>query len=46
MKKTITIMAVFLLLSMNTAVAAEYPSQVSYNHNNGIFEVRKIYAGG
>lgn len=43
MKKTITIMAVFLLLSMNTAFAAEYPSQVSYNLNNGIFEVRKIY---
>lgn len=43
MKKTITIMAVFLLLSMNTAFAAEYPSQVSYNLNNGIFEVRKTY---
>ena len=43
MKKTITIMAVFLLLSMNTAFAAEYPSQVSYNLSNGIFEVRKTY---
>lgn len=43
MKKTITIMAVFLLLSMNTVLAAEYPSQVSYNLNNGIFEVRKTY---
>lgn len=43
MKKTITIMAVFLLLGMNTAFAAEYPSQVSYNLNNGIFEVRKTY---
>lgn len=43
MKKTITIMAVFLLLSMNTAFAAEYPSQVSYTLNNGIFEVRKTY---
>lgn len=43
MKKTITIMVVFLLLSMNTAFAAEYPSQVSYNLNNGIFEVRKTY---
>lgn len=43
MKKTITIMAVFLLLSMNTVFAAEYPSQVSYNLNNGIFEVRKTY---
>lgn len=43
MKKTITIMAVFLLFSMNTAFAAEYPSQVSYNLNNGIFEVRKTY---
>ena len=43
MKKTITIMAVFLLLSMNTAFAAEYPSQVSYSLNNGIFEVRKTY---
>lgn len=43
MKKTITIMAVFLVLSMNTAFAAEYPSQVSYNLNNGIFEVRKTY---
>ena len=39
MKKTITIMAVFLLLSMNTVFAAEYPSQVSYNLNNGIFIV-------
>lgn len=36
-------MAVFLLLSMNTVFAAEYPSQVSYNLNNGIFEVRKTY---
>ena len=43
MKKTITIMAVFLLLSMNIVFAAEYPSQVSYNLNNGIFEVRKTY---
>ena len=43
MKKTITIMAVFLLLSMNTVFAAEYPSQVIYNLNNGIFEVRKTY---
>ena len=43
MKKTITIMAVFLLLSINTVFAAEYPSQVSYNLNNGIFEVRKTY---
>lgn len=43
MKKTFTIMAVFLLLSMNTVFAAEYPSQVSYNLNNGIFEVRKTY---
>lgn len=43
MKKTITIMAVFLLLSMNTVFAAEYPSQVSYNLYNGIFEVRKTY---
>ena len=43
MKKTITIMAVFLLLSMNTVFAAEYPSQVSYTLNNGIFEVRKTY---
>ena len=43
MKKTITIIAVFLLLSMNTVFAAEYPSQVSYNLNNGIFEVRKTY---
>lgn len=43
MKKTITILAVLLLLSMNTVFAAEYPSQVSYNLNNGIFEVRKTY---
>ena len=28
---------------MNTVFAAEYPSQVSYNLNNGIFEVRKTY---
>ena len=40
MKKPITILAVLLLLS-TTAFAAEYPSQVSYNLNNGIFEVRK-----
>ena len=43
MKKTITILAVLLLLSTTTAFAAEYPSQVSYNLNNGIFEVRKTY---
>ena len=43
MKKPITILAVLLLLSMNTVFAAEYPSQVSYNLNNGIFEVRKTY---
>ena len=42
MKKPITILAVLLLLS-TTAFAAEYPSQVSYNLNNGIFEVRKTY---
>ena len=38
MKKPITILAVLLLLS-TTAFAAEYPSQVSYSMNNGIFEV-------
>jgi hypothetical protein len=43
MKKTITILAVLLLLSTTTAFAAEYPSQVSYNLYNGIFEVRKTY---
>lgn len=43
MKKTIMILAVFLLLSMNTAFAAEYPSQVSYDLNHGVFEVRKTY---
>lgn len=42
MKKPITILAVLLLLS-TTAFAAEYPSQVSYSMNNGIFEVRKTY---
>ena len=40
MKKPITILAVLLLLS-TTTFAAEYPSQVSYSMNNGIFEVRK-----
>lgn len=42
MKKPITILAVLLLLS-TTAFAAEYPLQVSYSMNNGIFEVRKTY---
>ena len=42
MKKPITILAVLLLLS-TTAFAAEYPSQVSYSMNDGIFEVRKTY---
>ena len=42
MKKPITILVVLLLLS-TTAFAAEYPSQVSYSMNNGIFEVRKTY---
>ena len=42
MKKPITILAVLLLLS-TTAFAAEYPSQVSYSMNNGIFEVRRTY---
>lgn len=42
MKKPITILAVLLLLS-TTTFAAEYPSQVSYSMNNGIFEVRKTY---
>ena len=42
MKKPIIILAVLLLLS-TTAFAAEYPSQVSYSMNNGIFEVRKTY---
>lgn len=42
MKKPITILAVLLLLS-TTSFAAEYPSQVSYSMNNGIFEVRKTY---
>lgn len=42
MKKPITILAVLLLLS-TTAFAVEYPSQVSYSMNNGIFEVRKTY---
>lgn len=42
MKKPITILAVLLLFS-TTAFAAEYPSQVSYSMNNGIFEVRKTY---
>ena len=43
MKKTITILAVLLLFGTTTAFAAEYPTQVSYNLNNGIFEVRKTY---
>lgn len=42
MKKPITILAVLLLLS-TTSFASEYPSQVSYSMNNGIFEVRKTY---
>lgn len=42
MKKPIIILAVLLLLS-TTSFAAEYPSQVSYSMNNGIFEVRKTY---
>lgn len=42
MKKPLTILAVLLLFS-TTAFAAEYPSQVSYSMNNGIFEVRKTY---
>ena len=43
MKKTIMILAVLLLFGTTTAFAAEYPSQVSYNLSNGIFEVRKTY---
>ena len=43
MKKTIMILAVSLLFGTTTAFAAEYPLQVSYNLNNGIFEVRKTY---
>ena len=41
MKKPIIVLAVLLLST--TALAAEYPSQVSYSMNNGIFEVRKTY---
>lgn len=42
MKKTITILAALLLLS-TTALAAEYPTEVSYTADNGIYEIRKTY---
>ncbi|BAK98625.1 hypothetical protein OBV_14270 [Oscillibacter valericigenes Sjm18-20] len=43
MKKTIPILAVLLLLSTTTALAAEYPTAVEYSADNGIYEIRKTY---
>ncbi|MEA4994750.1 MAG: cell wall anchor protein [Oscillibacter sp.] len=43
MKKTITILAALLLLSTTTALAAEYPTEVSATADNGIYEIRKTY---
>ena len=40
MKKTITIMAVILLLSMNTVFEAESPSHLSNPLHPGLLEVR------
>lgn len=43
MKKTIPILAVLLLLSTTTVLAAEYPTAVEYSADNGIYEIRKTY---
>lgn len=43
MKKIITILAGVLLIGTTTAFAAEYPSEVTYSKDDGIFEVRKTY---
>jgi len=43
MKKIITILAVLLLLSTTTALAAEYPTEFSSTADNGIYEIRKTY---
>lgn len=43
MKKTITLLAALLLLSTTTALAAEYPTEVSATADNGIYEIRKTY---
>ena len=43
MKKSITILAALLLLSTTTALAAEYPTEVSYTADNGTYEIRKTY---
>ena len=43
MRKIILLLTALTLFSTTTALAAEYPSQVSYSMENGIFEVRKIY---
>ena len=43
MRKIILLLTTVMLFSTTTALAAEYPSQVSYRMENGIFEVRKLY---
>ena len=43
MRKIILLLTAVMLFSTTTALAAEYPSQVSYRMENGIFEVRKLY---
>lgn len=43
MRKIILLLTALTLFSTTSALAAEYPSQVSYSMENGIFEVRKIY---
>lgn len=43
MRKIILLLTALTLFSTTTALAAEYPSQVSYRMENGIFEVRKLY---
>ncbi|MDD4808411.1 MAG: cell wall anchor protein [Oscillospiraceae bacterium] len=43
MKKLIPIVTAVMLLSTTTALAAEYPTEVSYTADNGIYEIRKIY---
>lgn len=43
MKKLTTILAVLLLLGTTTALAADYPTDVTYSCTDGLYEVRKTY---
>lgn len=43
MKKTLMVLAVVLLLGTTPALAADYPTDVTYTTEGGIYEIRKTY---